>query len=175
MKKSRALFKMIPSYKGEIEGWTVKFVMKNFWRVSKIMEMEDVFQDCLYLFYMCKQRYNYISEPKHFMAIYKTCVINLLNRGSNAQTSSIKNLVPWEDATDSGYIFELADAKALNDYVSRWLLREDPILDKLITAIELGNEPVKRQNGTRETTKDFLSRILGVDFDMVYLEEALSV
>ena len=57
------------------EGWSVKFLKKNFWRVQSTMEWEDAMQECRWVFCHVLNKYEGRHDgPKHVMALYKVAV-----------------------------------------------------------------------------------------------------
>ena len=67
----------IPRYDGVIEGWVVNYLKKNFWRVRRCMEYEDIKQESFVIFLKVKKQYrNVVDNDKWFMSLYKTSFIN---------------------------------------------------------------------------------------------------
>ena len=61
-------------YKGSVEGWVVKFLARNHWKIKELMTFEDAKQEGGYVFYLMKSRYIKRQEPKsdaQYMAIFK--------------------------------------------------------------------------------------------------------
>lgn len=58
-------------FKGPIEGYVVNKLKKDFWRVQRVMEWEDVLQEA----YLCYMRtcgnYPDVADAPHFMALFK--------------------------------------------------------------------------------------------------------
>lgn len=78
----------LPPFKGPIEGYVVNHVKRNFWRVEKNMEYEDVMQDANVIYLKLALKYHDIDTPQHFMALFKTSWNNHFTDLSNAETAS---------------------------------------------------------------------------------------
>lgn len=76
----------VPEWHGVIEGYTVNFVEKNYWRVARTMPREDVMQEAVCVFLRCKRKY-LVREPQHFMALYKSALSNAFVDWSIADTT----------------------------------------------------------------------------------------
>lgn len=62
----------LPEFKGPVEGYTVKFLTRNFWRVRASMDMDDAMQEARCVFYKVIRKYKKVRAPEHIMALYKT-------------------------------------------------------------------------------------------------------
>src|SRR3954467_6068762 len=62
----------IPSFTGEIEGWTMNFLKVNLWRVARTMDRDDCMQEARCVFLRVADKYRDVNDPAHFMALYKT-------------------------------------------------------------------------------------------------------
>src|SRR5882757_8206440 len=65
-----------PKWRGAFEGYARNFVARNFWRVRHVMlSEEDALQECACIFARCVKTYRVtVTEPRHFMALYKTAI-----------------------------------------------------------------------------------------------------
>jgi hypothetical protein len=91
-----------PVWAGPVEGYTVNFLKKNFWRVQAHMEYQDAVQEAQLLFIHLKRKYGCLDTPQHFMALYKVSLTNefheLANRNSKwKQEVSDSQIVDVED------------------------------------------------------------------------------
>jgi len=75
-----------PRFEGPIEGWVKNFINKNKWRVEDYMEFDDLLQDAYAYFLVCSKRYTNVESPKHFMALFQTCIRNYINDLSKQRT-----------------------------------------------------------------------------------------
>ena len=62
---------MSREFKGSLEGWTMKHLAANYWRVESTMSRLDVLQEAQVKFLVLCQKYPDV-EDRHFMALYKT-------------------------------------------------------------------------------------------------------
>lgn len=61
-----------PVFEGPVEGYVKNFLKKNFWKVSKSMEFEDVMQEARLLHWELVQRYPEVDTPQWMMSLFKT-------------------------------------------------------------------------------------------------------
>ena len=73
------------TWEGEIAGYTVNFLARQHWKITRTTPWEDAMQEAYVVFLRCKQRYPDV-EARHFMALYKTSLgrhfINLANNAT---------------------------------------------------------------------------------------------
>ena len=63
--------KFEPVYKGPIEGYVRNFVGRNFWRVCRHREYEDLVQDSHVIFLKLKEEYkDTVDNPQWFMSLF---------------------------------------------------------------------------------------------------------
>ena len=67
-----------PEWNEAFRGWAINFIRKNRWRCESLHEFEDLLQDAYLVFRRVRASYPQITEPKHFMALYKTAMSNAL-------------------------------------------------------------------------------------------------
>lgn len=84
-----------PEFIGPIQGYVVNHMRKNFWRVERTQSREDVMQEASVVFLRCKQKYQDLETPQHFMALFKRAWSNHFTDMSNADTQS-RVLVPQQ-------------------------------------------------------------------------------
>lgn len=83
-------------FSGVYLHWVFKYIDKNWWRFSSLYEHEDLVQEAAVKFYHCRCKYDSVSEPKHFMSLFKTSVRNHFN--DLASSARISNQsIPWMD------------------------------------------------------------------------------
>lgn len=61
----------IPTWEGEVEGWTVNHLTANLWRVQRTKDRDDCMQEAYCVFMRVVEKYPDVEAP-HFMALYKT-------------------------------------------------------------------------------------------------------
>lgn len=75
-----------PEFAGPIEGWMINYNTKNFWRVARSMEWEDLSQEGYLVFMRCSTKYPVIDTPQHFMALFKRAWFNHFTDLANRDT-----------------------------------------------------------------------------------------
>lgn len=65
-----------PVFAGPIEGWLVNYNTKNFWKVARSMEWDDLLQDGYLVFMRCSNKYPILDTPQHFMSLFKRAWTN---------------------------------------------------------------------------------------------------
>ena len=71
--------RFVPTWKGPIEGYTVNYMQRHFWRVQYSMDWEDVMQECYCLFLKIEAEYECeVTSAAWFMGLYKTALRNLV-------------------------------------------------------------------------------------------------
>lgn len=75
-----------PEYDGPIAGYVANFVSKNYWRVERTQERDDVFQEARCVFLKVSGRYPDVDAP-HFMALFKTAWQRRFTDLANADTA----------------------------------------------------------------------------------------
>jgi len=69
-----------------VEPWVLNQVNKNLWRVLAIMSFEDLYQEAfLDYIYVC-DKYPQVTEPAHFMSLFKLCFTQHVHDLSCKQT-----------------------------------------------------------------------------------------
>ncbi len=94
--------KFTPEFKGPIEGYVVNFMNKNYFKVARTLEREDVMQEAYVVFMRVVMTYPDIEAPQHFMALFKTSWYNHFTNLANTDTASRVMVQPVGYATDEG-------------------------------------------------------------------------
>lgn len=76
-----------PEFKGPIEGFVVNFITKHAWKVARTVPREDLMQEAHVVFLRCRAKYVEVTEPKHFMALFKTAWLHHFTDLANADTA----------------------------------------------------------------------------------------
>lgn len=76
-----------PRWEPEIRNWAAKVIRDNKWRYDPLLEHADLLQDAYVTFEEVKAAYPRVTEPKHFMSLYKT---SLIRRLTDEATKNIK-------------------------------------------------------------------------------------
>lgn len=158
-----------------IQGWTVKYLRANYWRVdTTLYDFEDLLQEARMVYYKVVWKYPLVTEPKHMMALYKRSLSNYicdLSRYKQRKDNCHQQLPV--DALD------LADALSEDNHEGylNLLLDEAPEELKLILEAfgdqsfleELRKSTKRRTLEPRENLNQQLRRILKIEgsFDFV--------
>ena len=77
----------IPQFEGAIKGYVINFMRTSYWRVEHTIDREELMQEAWVVFLVCQKKYyGTVSQPQHFMALFKTAWFNHFNDLSNANT-----------------------------------------------------------------------------------------
>lgn len=69
-----------PNFEGPIEGWVVNGMRANYFRVENTHSREEYLQEAYLVFLRVKGKYEgKVTEPKHFMSLFKRAWTNELN------------------------------------------------------------------------------------------------
>lgn len=153
------------------QKWMIRYARKNYWRVSKWYEFEDLIQDGYMTFYKCRTRYPNIKDAPHVMAMFKIMFVNhvtsLSNRVSKvpeihaqdlSRTASEQTiwdiLLPAADEMGTLYTLLKQAPDDLRDLFG--VLFSDAGIATL-------RKPSRASDGTRETNNARLCRLVGKD------------
>lgn len=94
-----------PVFEGPIEGYVVKYLKNNGWKLRALMDYEDMLQEAKLLFLMLKGRYSEMDTPQHFMAIFKTSwnnhVIDLAKKDSQIRAHILESDMSYNSEEES--------------------------------------------------------------------------
>lgn len=142
-------------FEGPFKGFAVNLCQRSFWRVSQIMEMEDLLQEAYIVFHKCSLRYDYVEDAPQFMALYKRALTNHItdlslknSRARDEHGSALQN----EDGelVQREHIGELD-----NDGPLRVMIRQAPHEIKMVLTLML--------NAPAEITEALLASWSGTD------------
>lgn len=167
-----------PTWDGPIAGWATNYLRKNHWRVASWIEFEDLLQDARHKYLECERRYGKTAENgKHFMSLFKRCLTTHFADLSNAWTLERECILPPPEDPE---MRELQISQIVGEIEHPGFLRatlHDPPAEvvELLWALELTPEifhdrmlRFRRYRGKsiRETTNQWLCRLLGFDPDV---------
>ena len=162
----------LPEWNREVVGYAKSFLAKNVWRVGTIYDLDDLLQESYMLFVRLRERYT-ITGPRHFMAMWKTCLHNWLHNLAKERRRhrevTLSSLVTEDEDGNAVEWQPPAPAKQQQEVDFRVHFREaPPAVKKLVTRAKRGRPPrLSRQcvalGGRREKTNEYLCRIAGVD------------
>ena len=58
-------------FKGAIEGYVMRHLAQNFWKVARLMERDDVLQEAYLAYLQVCRNYPDVTDAPHFMSLFK--------------------------------------------------------------------------------------------------------
>ena len=171
MKKKKFSFTAV--FEGPVKNWSLKYIWKNQWRVPSDYTFDDLLQECYLCFLRCKIEYPEVKHPAHFMALVKTSIINQFNRLALLKRRR-RGEVLLSDLTEIKSDFmkkSFSEIDFLIDY------EQAPLpIRKIVDRIMRGQRKPhrKQKDGIKETTNQFLLRLVGNDYDIYNLRKQMS-
>lgn len=149
-----------------MRGWLVNTAKKNLWRVPPWYVLEDLVQEGYICYSNCNVKYGRELKLKHFMALVKVSFINHIHDLANLKTRNISELVV---DPESAILFRIEPEEATFFTLLKQLPRE---LQELINILlnDASEIPMMCSGRERETTNDYLCRLIGVDPEHVNLQ-----
>ena len=158
-----------------LRHWITKTARKQYWRVAAWIGLDDLIQEGMVVFAMCRQKYK-VENKAHFMALVKTCYQNRITDMANEhklREVPFSQLVVQSDTayreTDvldhlCGSVppeqeFQAALSRAPDEIRALMRMLHDPQM-----CGELQKPLVKRSDGTRETHSERICRLLGIEY-----------
>lgn len=148
-----------PIWEGSVKGWAIKFIHTNKWRCDKIHEFDDLLQDAYLTFVKISEKYPRVSQPQHFMALFKSAVWNQMH--DRARYMRRKRLIHEETNDDPMDLLGGTDHNAGPLLLS---LAEAPEeLRQAIILMETEPDLIRGEHTIRENLNGKLRRILGLE------------
>lgn len=89
-----------------MERWLTSFARRNLWRVAVWYDIEDLIADGYMVFVQCRNKYWYVTERKHFMALFQRCYFNhitdLANKHSRDSSGYLAEVQKEDNGTTDG-------------------------------------------------------------------------
>lgn len=163
MTRVRADLGWTPQWDHTFRGYAINFIRKNHWRCEHLHDLDDLLQDAYLAFRRVKAAYPGITEPKHFMALYKATLNNeMTDKARYKRDKNQAEVVPDDDLmqfiserigsySNEGYLRALIAElppetklflKALNDDTTLALIRKKHKRSRLARMLNLP----KREN-----------------------------
>lgn len=150
--------------------WLVKTARRNFWRVQRWYEFDDLVQDGLMCWCRVIAKYGADRDPPHLTALFKTTFSNHITDLARKRTSmpdpNPANID--DDAVRFLVDFRHADVELL---LTNSVGKQGPAADILMAlstdegAARYRSFQGRRENNTRMTTNEKFCRLVGVDPD----------
>lgn len=135
----------LPQWSGSIEGWTVKYINNQLWRMRPLYDFDDLYQECYIYFIDCVKRYvNHpradrppVTQAPHFMSLYRITIVNGMNDIATLRT---KKHIERSASDFSGYdnqrmaIESIAATQGCLDDLEMQLMLDDapPVVHELV-------------------------------------------
>ena len=155
-----------PTFAGPIQGWAYNYAAKHLWRVSRIMEWEDLQQEAYIVFARCAKNYRTTDTPQHFMALYKTAWTRAITDYSKADTKYRSFVEEQTDASGEA-VYQLTDCLD-NDGQLATKLRQAPseVIAVLHILMRAPTELMELAHScwiTKLRVNEHVSKILNID------------
>ena len=152
--------------------WLLNAARKNYWRVSHMMDFDDLVQEGLWQWCRVATIYSHIDHMPHLMALFKTTFTNHLNlitkRGSRVRLESFEDLNLGSDAENvvgqmEPLYFSGGECPEFRERLATVPTTLGDLVSKLLTgatASPLVGPARKRSDGSRETLNERLCRVV---------------
>lgn len=139
---------------------------KNLWRVPNWYTLEDLIQEGYICYSNCNVKYGRELKLKHFMALVKVSFINHIHDLANLKTRNSFEIVV---DPDSAAFFRVEQEEATFFTLLMQLPKElQELIHVLLNdALEI---PMQCSGRSKETTNDYLCRLIGIDPELVNLQ-----
>lgn len=151
-----------------MHGWIVNTAKRNIWRIPNWYDLDDLIGEGFICYAVCNIKYRHVRQTRQFMKLVQTTFRNHITDLANERTLSPEEVsVP----PDSPLLVRAEIGDALLLTMLNQLPKE---LQVLITRLIGGTDlpRMKRyKNGVRETSNEYLCRLMGVDHKYVNVLE----
>lgn len=122
------------SWEGPIEGYVVNFLTKNHWKIARLMSRDEAMQEAWCIYARCLNKYCDVTEPQHFMALFKTAWSNHFTDMANEDTAS--RVIGPMPINEEGYEVEPV-GETDNDGMLAVMIKEAPREVAMVLALFL--------------------------------------
>lgn len=151
-----------------IRGWIINTSKKNHWRVAAHYDLDDLIQEGYFCYCRCLSMYPHITHPPHFMALFKRCFTNhchfLASRVSRQPDAIIASFDPSK-FHDADEVLQSLVPPQQEEATLRTLIGQLPSeikeLLKILSSDAKAIPMLVHADGRRETTNDYLWRLIG--------------
>lgn len=164
MARQRERIVWSPVWDGECEKWVRGFIRKNLWRCDPLNDIEDHVQEAWFVFQHVAATYPRITDPSHFMALFRRAMINKIHDKS-CHFNRRKNTVEAPISVDVYEVFAGRIGEVTNSGYVAALYNEAPEELKLIMNM-LAEGKFDQPAGRTESMDSLSARIksaLGLD------------
>jgi hypothetical protein len=168
--KRRVRSEFEPVWEGSVRAWTINYLRKNKWRYDPILELDDLLQDAYLVFMRVAEKYPRVVEAPHFMALYKTALLNELIDAANENTARRGAMC---DEADANALVEKMTCNLSEDGAMTLLLASAPPEVRLFLSVFANDDhllelrrPYRRHRGLpRDSFNSRVKQALGIDSD----------
>lgn len=164
-KRVRERLKWSPAWDGQLQGIAAKYIRNNIWRCDTLHSFDDLMQDAYLTYVRMAARYPRVSEPAHFVALFKSALHNeMTDRARYRQLKLEATVDLGVDPLEHG---ALRIGDVTNDGLVSILMAEMPEEFKMALAM-IESEPAKAPRRRpakpkeRENLNMRLSKALGL-------------
>jgi hypothetical protein len=169
-----------PNFEPEYLGYVCNYLRTNHWRVASTVPFEDAQQEAYCVFLKCKRVYSgKVTEPAHFMALFKTAWSRRFTDLSNENTEEREHITVAQDdevhemqsagATDNdGYLATMIRQapSEVNMVLSLFLNAPQELLEVALAGWRGGSDKRMRSGGSKH-----INRLLGLPEDQDTLKQ----
>lgn len=158
-----------------LRGWIVRTAKKHYWRLAAWHDLDDLIQEGLLAYVICRQRYRYkVQNRRHFMALVQVVFINRITDLANERTAGEDIAISQIAAQGKElHALEYLAGGADGDAELQAVLAMAPaevaaylrLFDTPEGIVRLEMPLRRRADGTRETTGEHLAWLLGKPVD----------
>jgi hypothetical protein len=155
--------------------WMLKTARLNYWRVTPLLDMDDLIQEGFVCYYHVVKRYPHVKDPPQLMRLFQVTYIGAIHDLSKRRTKKID--IPVADAiSEASNESQFWETKGPVGLPSTSIFPPSPEVKAILQALSIDANLKKLRslyrvykNGRRETLNDRLCRLAGVapDFDLV--------
>lgn len=170
----------IPTFEGEVEGWTMNYLTKQLWRVARTKDRDDCMQEAYCVFLRVADKYPDVNA-RHFMALYQTSWIRVFDDFSTQDTlvrevellsdgRAVLNEPMGDTCNEGELLVKLREAPREVRMVLELLLRAPQEILDIALAGWFPNDK-RTPNGISAKSSARINALLGLPADMNTLEQ----
>ena|SRR5215475_2979158 len=112
----------------EVVGWIYNHTKRNYWRVQRLMEFDDLFHEGLLCAFKCREHYGSDLDAPHYMSLVKTTFFN-----------HIGDILRKNRSISDGPAFSdlVVGNETESDVINRLVEPDDPLAELMLLVNEL--------------------------------------
>lgn len=178
--------KFVPSFDGPIRGYVMNYLRKNYWRVQRSMEYEDVLQEAAFLVAYLANRYPDVDTPQWFMTLFKRSwaghFAELAYKDSDVKMEVSPSFYADEEGEASefdpdGFVGDQDNAGMLSIMIRNAPAEVKSVVSLFLNApqevLDLAAASWRSQGKKKEFGNTMLSKLLGLRGDYDAVEEVV--